>query len=140
MQVTQKSLYALRAVFELAKSIDQGPMKIAEIAKAQVIPQRFLESILTQLKQAGFVESCRGNDGGYVLIPSPEDLTVGHIMKYIQGPIGPTACLIEKSRAKECSLRNNCIFRDMWKKIHNAILDVYNNTTFGDLVQQEKQQ
>ncbi len=77
MQVTQKSLYALRAIFELAKCSKQGPMKIADIAKAQVIPRRFLETILTQFKQAGFVESCRGNDGGYVLIPSPGKITVG---------------------------------------------------------------
>jgi len=74
---TQKSLYALRAIFELAKCSKQGPMRIADIAKAQAIPRRLLETILTQLKQAGFVESCRGNDGGYVLIPSPGKITVG---------------------------------------------------------------
>jgi len=140
MQVTQKSLYALRAVFELAKCSDQGPKKIADIAKAQAIPQRFLETILSQLKQAGFVESCRGNDGGYVLIPSPEELTIGQVMEFIQGPVGPPGCLIDKSRVNQCPLRNNCIFRDMWKKIHDAILDVYNNTTFNDLLQKEKEQ
>ena len=140
MQVTQKSLYALRAVFELAKCVDQGPKKIADIARAQAIPQRFLESILSQLKQAGFVESCRGTDGGYILIPSPEELTVGQVMEFIQGPVGPPGCLIDKSRVNECSLRKDCIFMDMWKKIHDAILDVYNNTTFGDLLQQGKEQ
>jgi len=140
MQVTQKSLYALRAVFELAKCVGQGPKKIADIAEAQAIPQRFLETILSQLKQAGFVESCRGNDGGYVLIPSPKELTVGQVMEFIQGPVGPPACLIDKSRVNECSLRKNCIFMDMWKKIHNAILDVYNNTTFYDLMKQGKEQ
>ncbi|MFC1675482.1 RrF2 family transcriptional regulator [Planctomycetota bacterium] len=140
MQVTQKSLYALRAVFELAKCSEQGPKKIADIAKAQAIPQRFLETILSQLKQAGFVESCRGNDGGYVLIRPPEELTVGLVMEFIQGPVGPCSCLIEKSKVNECPLRNNCIFMDMWKKIHDAILDVYNNTTFNDLVQKEKEQ
>jgi Rrf2 family cysteine metabolism transcriptional repressor len=138
MQVTQKSLYALRAVFELAKYRKQGPKKIADIASAQAIPQRFLESILSQLKQAGFVESCRGNDGGYVLIRPPKELTVGQVMEFIQGPVGPTACLINKSRVNECSLRKDCIFMGMWKKIHDAILDVYNNTTFYDLMKQPK--
>ena len=132
MQVTQKSLYALRS--------DQGPKKIADIAKAQAIPPRFIETILSQLKQARFVESCRGNDGGYVLIPSAEELTVGQVMEFMQGPVGPTACLIDKSRVNECSLRKDCIFMGMWKKIHDAILEVYNNTTFYDLMQQEKEQ
>ena len=140
MQVTQKSLYALRAVFDLAKCRGQGPKKIADIASAQAIPQRFLESILSQLKQAGFVESCRGNDGGYVLIPLPKELTVGQVMEFMQGPVGPTACLIDKSRVNECSLRSDCIFMGMWKKIHDAILDVYNNTTFYDLMKQAKVQ
>ncbi len=140
MQVTQKSLYALRAVFELAKCVGQGPKKIADIAEAQAIPQRFLESILSQLKQAGFVESYRGNDGGYILIPSPNELTVGQVMEFMQGPVGPTACLIDKSRVNECSLRGGCIFMGMWKKIHDAILDVYNNTTFYDLMKQGKEQ
>jgi len=140
MQVTQKSLYALRAVFELAKCSGQGPKKIADIAEAQAIPPRFLESILSQLKQAGFVESCRGSDGGYILIRPPKELTVGQVMEFIQGPVGPPGCLIDKSRVNECSLRKDCIFMDMWKKIHNAILDVYNNTTFYDLMKQEKVQ
>jgi len=117
MQVTQKSLYALRAVFELAKCSDQGPKKIADIAKAQAIPPRFIETILSQLKQARFVESCRGNDGGYVLIPSPEELTVGQVMEFIQSPVGPPGCLIDRSRVNECSLRKDRIFIDMWKKI-----------------------
>lgn len=140
MQVTQKSLYALRAVFELAQCVGQGPKKIADIAEAQAIPPRFLETILSQLKQAGFVDSCRGNDGGYMLIQAPNELTVGQVMEFIQGPVGPPACLIDKSRVNECSLRKDCIFMDMWKKIHNAILDVYNNTTFYDLMQQAKVQ
>ena len=140
MQVTQKSLYALRAIFELAKCSNQGPMKIADIAKAQAIPRRFLETILNQLKQAGFVESCRGNDGGYVLIPSPEEITVGQVMEFIQGPVGPPGCLIDKYRGNECSLRKDCIFMEMWKKIHDAILEVYNNTTFDDLMKQGKAQ
>jgi len=139
MQVMQKSLYALRAVFELAKCSNQGPKKIADIAEAQAIPPRFLETILSQLKQAGFVESCRGKDGGYVLIASPEELTVGQVMEFMQGPVGPTACLIDKSRVNKCSLRKDCIFMEMWKKIHDAILEVYNNTTFSDLMKQGKE-
>ena len=140
MQVSQKALYALRAVFELAKRHDQGPVKIADIAEAQAIPQRFLEVILSQLKQAGFLESRRGSDGGYVLSRSPEELTVADVVGFIQGPVGPTACLIEKSSINKCSLYDTCIFKSMWGKIRDAISEVYDNTTFSDLVKQEDDQ
>jgi len=140
MQVSQKSLYALRAVFELAKRKDQGPIKIAEIAKAQAIPRRFLEVILSQLKQAGFVESRRGSGAGYLLVRLPEDLTVGEVIEFVEGPVGPIACLVDKSEVSQCPLFLQCIFRSMWEKIHDAISNVYNSTTFSDLVKQENEQ
>ena len=87
MQVSQKK-YTLRAIFELAKHKDQGPVKVADIAKVQAVPQRFLEVILSQLKQPGFVISRRGNDGGYTMVRDPAELTVGEVMDFIQGPIG----------------------------------------------------
>ncbi|KKL88375.1 hypothetical protein LCGC14_1925360 [marine sediment metagenome] len=140
MQVSQKSVYALRAVLELAKHYGAGPVKTAQIAGRQAIPQRFLEVILSELKRGGFVRSRRGNEGGYELARSPEDLTVGEIMVFVQGPIGPIACLTDDSEARRCCLRAqpHCIFRGMWKKIHDAISSVYEGTTFDDLVQQEQ--
>ena len=140
MQVSQKSLYALRAVLELARHYGGGPMKVALIAGSQSIPQRFLEVILNELRRGGFVRSRRGNEGGYELAHSPESLTVGSIMQFIQGPIGPIACLTDASEARRCCLRTqgHCIFRVMWKNIHDAISSVYDGTTFGDLVQQEQ--
>ncbi|MFC1675476.1 RrF2 family transcriptional regulator [Planctomycetota bacterium] len=140
MQVSQKSFYALRAIFELAKNKDQGPVKIADIAKAQAIPQRFLEVILSQLKQAGFVTSRRGNDGGYMMVREPAELTVGEVMDFIQGPIGLVPCMNDGSMAENCLLRENCVFRGMWEKLNAAISNVFNDVTFSDLVRQEKQQ
>ena len=79
MAISQKCQYALRAVFELAKHYGQGPVKIADIAKAQAIPLRFLEVILSQLRQGGFAGSRRGNEGGYLLVRSPREFATGHI-------------------------------------------------------------
>ncbi len=140
MQVSQKTLYALRAVLELAKHYGAGPVKIPHIARSQAIPQRFLEAILRELKQGGFVRSRRGSEGGYELGRSPEALAVGEIMEFVGGPIGPTACMTDESEAKRCCFRSqdHCIFRGMWKRIHDAISSIYDGTTFGDLVQQEK--
>ncbi len=89
MLISQKSQYALRATFELARQYDQGWVKIAQIAQAQAIPTRFLEIILNQLKQAGFIRSKRGSEGGYILTRSPDQLSVGDVLSFMEGPIGP---------------------------------------------------
>lgn len=135
--VPQKCQYALRAIFELAKHKGQAPVKIADIAEAQAIPPRFLEVILSQLKQAGFVTSQRGKQGGYMLVRSPEQLTVGEVMRFIGGPIGPVGCVVEDSE-QNCPLYGDCVFLPMWEKVGKAISDVYDTTTFRDLVDEER--
>lgn len=87
MAITQKSKYALRATLELAVRYGQGPTSIAEIAKAQAIPARFLEAILAQLKRNGLVESRRGNEGGYVLARPPGRVSVGDVLRVVQGTL-----------------------------------------------------
>lgn len=138
MLISQKCQYALRAIFELARCNGQGPVKIAKIAEAQAIPLRFLEAILNQLKQAGFVTSQRGNRGGYTLARSPRELTVGEVIRFIQGPVGPVDCVIDGSKDK-CPLYGDCAFLHMWERVRKAMLEVYNNTTFQDLVDYERQ-
>lgn len=137
MKISQKCLYALRAIFELAKRQGQGPTKIAELAEAQAIPRRFLEGILTQLKQAGFVKSFRGHNAGYVLVRSPEELTVREVVEFIEGPVGPTACLLNKAKEDNCPLWADCIFIEMWEEIRGAILQIYERTTIADLIKRE---
>ena len=138
MLVSQKCQYALRAVFELSKRHGQGPIKIADIAEVQAIPPRFLEVILSQIKQGGFVASQRGSEGGYWLVRVPEQLTVGEVMRFVQGPIGPVECVAGNSDEK-CPLYGNCAFLPMWEKVERAIAGVYDGTTFQDLVDQERE-
>ncbi len=135
--IPQKSQYALRAVFELSRHYGKGPVKIADIARAQAIPPRFLEVILSQLKQGGFVDSQRGSDGGYFLVRDPQILTVGELLRFIQGPISPVACLDEDT-SNRCYLYGDCVFMAMWEKVKKAMSDVYDNTTFQDLLNQEE--
>ena len=138
MQVTQKCQYALRAVYELAKRDGEGPVKIADIADAQAIPPRFLEVILSQLKQAGFVVSHRGSGGGYQLARSAEELTVGEVMRFMQGALGPVEC-VSKGAQRNCRLYGSCAFLPMWEKALEAMSNVYDNTTFRDLLEQGSQ-
>ena len=135
MSLSQKCQYSLRAVFELAKLYGEGPVKIAEIAKKQAIPTRFLEVILNQLKQAGFVESRRGSAGGYILARSPAALTVGEIIRYMEGPLSPVQCMTDAAD-EQCPLQDDCAFLPMWEKAQEALSEVYDATSFADLVEQ----
>lgn len=138
MWISQKCQYAVRATFELAKRIGRGPVRIADVAEAQAIPVRFLEVILAQLKQGGFVESQRGNRGGYVLAKAPTQVTVGDIVRFVEGPLDPVACALGASH-RECRLYGDCVFLPMWERVKKAVTDVYDGTSFQDLVEQDSQ-
>src|SRR3954454_14008021 len=86
MNISVKGEYALQAIFDLASQRPGEPVKIAEIARRQRIPQKFLELILSGLKQGGFVESRRGAEGGYLLARSPESISLGEVLRYVEGP------------------------------------------------------
>src|SRR6185503_511214 len=86
MNISVKGEYALQAIFDLASQEGGEPVKIANIAKRQNIPQKFLELILAGLKQGGFVESRRGAEGGYLLARAPETITVGEVLRFVEGP------------------------------------------------------
>ncbi|RJP19465.1 MAG: Rrf2 family transcriptional regulator [Candidatus Abyssobacteria bacterium SURF_5] len=137
MSISQKCQYALRAVFELAKQQGEGPVKISDIARTQAIPTRFLEVILNQLKQGGFVDSRRGSAGGYILTRSASALTVGEIIRFIEGPLSPVQC-ITGSSSDQCPLHGECAFLPMWEKAKEALAEVYDTTSFQDLVEQEE--
>jgi len=135
MRVSQKCQYALRAVYELARHYRHGPVKIADIAENQAIPVRFLEQILSQLRQGGFVESQRGNVGGYLLSRAPADLTVGEIICFVEGPLGFVKCT--NNLGGECPLNEACVFLPMWERARKAVESVYYTTTFENLIEED---
>ncbi len=140
MYVPQKCEYALRALFELARHYGEGPIKIAQIAEVQAIPQSFLEVILSQLKKSGFVDSQRGNEGGYYMVRAPNELTVGDVIRFMQGSVGPVACVAHKDNgnSNSCPLSGGCVLLPMWEEVQKAISHVYDGTTFQTLVDEDK--
>ena len=136
MVLSQKSQYAVRAVFELAKRHGSGPIKAAQVADAQHIPLRFLENILTQLRLAGIIESVRGKEGGYRLGRAPQDVSVGEVIRVIQGAVSEIECAGATGEAA-CALQSGCVLLPMWQKAHQAMMDVYDGTSFQDLVDRE---
>ncbi len=138
MAITQKCQYALRALLELARRHGERPAKIGEIAGAQGIPPRFLEVILNELKQGGFAESRRGKDGGYTLIREPRDLTVGEVIRFVQGPIGPVERGNDPARGPADHPQGiPDVFQNVWKRAEDALSHVYDKTTFQDLLEEE---
>jgi len=133
MLITKKNQYALRAVFELAKQLGKGPIKISQIAEKQAIPERFLEVILGQLKKSGFVQSKRGYQGGYMLLVPPEELTVGALMRFLQQDVASAACLAPISE-KNCPFHGDCAFFPMWRRVKDAMFEVYDKTSIQDLL------
>jgi Rrf2 family protein len=134
--VTQKSQYALRALFELGRRTDAGPTKIEDIAKAQGIPQRFLEVVLNELKHAGLVEAKRGPRGGYLLARQPEEITVADIMEHSQGRFVPVECLPDPS-ASDCVFKGDCVFISLWTEVQDAVAKVYESTSLQDLLDRD---
>jgi Rrf2 family protein len=133
MLISKKNQYALRAVFELAKHQGKGPIKISHIAEVQAIPERFLEVILGQLKKSGYVRSKRGYQGGYDLVVSPAELSVGDLMRFLQRDDSPDVCVAPIPEIK-CPFRGNCAFFPLWRRLRDAIYDVYDKTTIQDLL------
>lgn len=127
----------MRAVFELAKHEGSGPVKAARVASAQFIPTRFLENILAQMRQAGIVESVRGKEGGYFLRGRPEDVSVGEVIRAVRGPM-PAVDNVDGAGGRESPLGLDRVLLPMWERAHNAMMDVYDGTTFKDLLQQER--
>ena len=136
MAINQKCQYALRAIFELAKRGSDEPCKIGAIAEAQGIPVRFLENILSSLKSGGFAASSRGKDGGYVLAKPASEITVGEVIRFVQGPLAPVECADGGSEL--CAFSNDCVFHPLWEKAKRALEQVYDGTTFADLVEEQK--
>jgi Rrf2 family protein len=137
MHLSKKTVYALRAVFELARRYDSGPATIGTIAQAQALPARFLENILIQLKGGGLLDSARGREGGYWLARSPRDITVGQVLRIMEMTVAPVDCL-ERGLKEDCPMKDSCAFLPMWTRGLNAMLAVYDGTTYEDLVREQE--
>ena len=136
MQISNKCYYALRALFELSLRKDEPrPVKIGLIAQKQRIPKRFLEVILSELRQGGFVDSRRGVEGGYILAREPEQITIGEVVRFVDRDIAPVGCVSESETGANCEFNFECPFYDFWLKAKQALDEVYNGTTMADIVE-----
>lgn len=138
MQISHKTDYSLKIILYLAGRYPDGTAQIKQIADSQDIPKKFLEQILLLLKKGGFVSSKQGPYGGYFLARAPEAISVGDVVRFVEGPVHPISC-IATGAEDSCSFAPVCVFRDIWKEVETAIAGVIDTVAFSDLVKREQQ-
>ena len=132
MIVSTKGRYALRVMLCLAQRGSDEYIPLKEIAESEEISQKYLESIMTILSKAGFLDAVHGKGGGYRLNRAPEDYTVGSILRLTEGSLAPVSCTTQGAAA--CSRSTCCQTLPMWEKLEKMINDFFENITLADLL------
>lgn len=133
MWITRRTDYATRAVLALALAADERPRKLHDLAEATATPVNVLEQVLPQLRGAGIVRSERGPSGGYRLNHPPAEITLGKIVRIIQGPLAPISCAT-RHEPEPCAMELGCALRETWEQVRDATIEILDGTTFADLV------
>ncbi len=133
MKISNRTDYALRAMVELSLAHGKKEFLSAKkIADKENIPIKFLEQILTKLKNAQYAESRLGPNGGYMLIQSPEDITFGDVIRLFEGDLAPIGC-VNLENPTFCSEKWHCRFRRVMVQLRNAVSNIVDHTTFADV-------
>ena len=122
----------------LAGQAGRGPVAISEVAGAERIPHKFLEAILLELKRSGLLHSRKGQHGGYLLARSPEEITVGQVIRVLDGPLALVPCVSQTAyaRCEECIDEAGCAVRVAMKQVRDATAAILDSTTLSALGQQ----
>jgi Rrf2 family protein len=140
MKLSKKSEYGLRALIELTAEHGKALLQRHEIAKRQRIPVEFLEQILLTLKNAGLLSSRRGVGGGYALIKSPDEITLGQVIRMLDGPLAPISCVSRTAyqKCRDCPYADpaaaSCPIQHVMSNVRNAIADILDHYTLTDFV------
>ncbi len=132
MKLSTRGHYGLLAMVELARRYGRPPVSLSEIAQTGELPLPYLEQLFGSLRQAGLVEGTRGVRGGYRLTRAPSEISVGEVVRVLEGPIGPVDCAIEGENADCCSRSSACATKEMWQRVRESILEVLDNTSLAD--------
>lgn len=131
MKISTKGRYALRVMIDLAMNSNGKYISLKEIAERQEISNKYLEQIISLLNKAGYLETARGNSGGYKLAKPPKKYTVGDILRATEGDLAPTYCLTEEG---DCTRRKGCKTYSFWKGLDDVINEYVDGTTLQDLI------
>ena len=133
--LSSKSKYGLKALMALAREAGRGPVLISELARRDAIPKKYLEAILLDLKRHGVVQSRKGKGGGYFLRRRPDEVTFGHVIRLLDGPLAAVPCVSQMAYMKctECVDEDTCGVRLAMKEVRDATARILDNTTLADV-------
>lgn len=133
--ISKKTKYGLRALYALARNYGKGPMLVGAIAEGEAIPKKFLELILLILKANGIVDSKPGRGGGYQLTKSPELVTLGSVVRMMEGPLAPLPCASESAYrpCPECVDVRFCGTRLVMRQVRDATAAILDQTTLASI-------
>lgn len=142
MRLSKKSEYGLRAMIDLTQNFNRGVVQRRELAERQGIPLGFLEIILLQLKTSGLVGSRRGTHGGVFLIKSPKEVTLGKIIRILDGPLAPIGCVSQTAykKCEDCpyAKTDTCPIQGVMLNVRNAISSILDHYTLEEFVNAKK--
>jgi len=137
MKLSMRTRYGIRAILELAENHGKGPLQLKAIAEDQGISAKYLEQVMAVLKSAGIVRSIRGPNGGYVLTRRPGRIRVSECFNCLEGPLVTTECVVDKNL---CARTADCIARQLWKDVENAVADLLGSMTLQSLIERTRKE
>lgn len=139
MKLSTKGRYGLRAFIDLAVYGEEGPVSLTSIAARQEISLNYLEQLMGKLRKAGLVESIRGVNGGYRLARPAEEISVGDVLRALEGDLKPVECAgIDAGGESHCTGSGTCVSRIVWKRINDSINNTVDSIFIGELVRESK--
>lgn len=137
IKFSTRSHYGLRIMVDLARNYGQEPLPLTDIAKAESLSLGYLEHLMVRLRTAGLVEGTKGVRGGYALSGNPARVTVGAVLRALEGPIAPITCASEKLGEFPCDKEGDCPSHEVWRRVRDSLVQVLDSMTLGDLVKKE---
>ena len=139
MKLSTKGRYGLRAFIDLAVYGEEEPVSLTSIASRQEISLNYMEQLMAKLKRAGLVDSVRGVNGGYRLARPAEEISVGDVLRALEGDLAPVECAaIDSGKESHCTGSGSCVSRIVWKRINDSINNTVNSIFIGELVKESK--
>lgn len=138
MKLSTKGRYGLRAVVDLAVHSDEEVVALSQIAERQGISMNYLEQLIAKLKKAGIVEAVRGAQGGYKLAAPAKDISVGTILRALEGNLNPVDCSEIDNGEGICSNHDSCVTKYVWKRISDSINEAVDTIKLSELVEESR--
>ena len=129
MKLSTKGQYGVRAMYDLACFYGGAPQSVKCIAERENIPEAYLEQLIAPLRKAGLVLSLRGAQGGYLLARPPQEISVGEILRALEGPLAATDCVLS-----ECEKAEGCVMHALWLRVHRGVNAVMDSITLQDML------